>query len=144
MRKYDTTDEKKVLQASAGALQDLGFTIDKSETNLGVIVASKNRSAVNVGATTLAITADLASAILTRNYNANFYKNSDKEQKIQASMIINPSLSDKNMVVRVKFQSIVWNQSGQVSRFETIKDPKLYQDFFERVSKAIFLEEHKI
>lgn len=142
MRKYDTTDEKKVLQASAGALQDLGFTIEKSETDLGMIVAAKNRSAVNVGAATLAITADIAGAFF--GAPPNLYKQTDKEQKIEASMVINPSLSENSMVVRVMFQSVVWNQSGQVSRFETIKDPKLYQDFFERVSKSIFLEEHKI
>ena len=142
MRKYDTTDEKKILQASAGALQDLGFTIDKSETNLGMIVSSKNRSAVNAGAATLAFTADIAGALL--GAQPNLYRQTDKEQKIEASLIITPSLSEKAMVVRVKFQSIVWNQMGQVSRFETIKDPKLYQDFFERISKAIFLEEHKI
>ena len=144
MRKYSTTDDKKVIQASAGALQDLGFTVDKSETNLGMIVASKNRSASSVGQTTLAITADIASAILTRNCNANFYRNTDKEQKIEASLIINPSLADKATVVRIKFQRVIWNREGRVSRFETIKDPELYQGFFERLSKAIFLEEQKI
>ena len=59
-------------------------------------------------------------------------------------MIINPSLSEKSTVVRIKFQRVVWNQTGQVSRFETVKNPELYQGFFERLSKAIFLEEQKI
>ncbi len=142
MRKYDTTDEKKVIQASAGALQDLGFTIDKSETDLGMIVASKNRSAVSVGQATLAITADVASALF--GAYSNLYAQTDKEQKIEASLIINPSLSEKSTVVRIKFQRVIWNQAGLVSRFETIKDPELYQGFFERLSKAIFLEEQKI
>jgi len=142
MRKYGTTDEKKVIQASAGALQDLGFTIDKSETDLGMIVSSKNRTAVSPGQVTAAITAD-AACLLFGCYS-NLYGTTDKTQKIEASVLVNTSLAKDSTVVRVKFQTVVWNASGQVSRFETIKDPKLYQDFFERVSKAIFLEEQKL
>ena len=95
-----------------------------------------------MGQTTLAITADLACALM--GSYSNLYGQTDKMQKIQASLVVSPSLAQNSTVVRVKFQSIVWNQMGQVSRFETIKDPKIYQDFFERVSKAIFLEEQKI
>ena len=142
MRKYETTDEKKILQSSAGALQDLGFTIDKSETDVGMIVSSKNRTAVNAGQASAAIAADVACALF--GAYSNLYGQTDREQKIEASLIINPSLSEKSTVVRVKFQAVVWNQMGQVSRFETIKDPKLYQDFFDRLSKSVFLEEHKI
>lgn len=142
MRKYATTDDKKVTQAAAGALQDLGFTIDKSEMDLGMIVSSKNRTAVSPGQVTAALTADVA-CILFGCYS-NLYGMTDKAQKIEASVMVNSSLAKDSTVVRVKFQTVVWNVSGQVSRFETIKDPKLYQDFFERVSKAIFLEEQKI
>lgn len=142
MRKYDTTDEKKAIQAAASVLQDLGFTIDKSETELGLIVASKDRSAVNAGQVALALTADFLSA-LGGNYSSA-YSQTDKEQKIQSSLIVNPSLADNAMLVRVKFQRVVWNQMGQVSKFETLKDAALYQDFFERLSKSMFLEEHKI
>lgn len=142
MRKYKTTDEKKILQASAGGLQDLGFTIDKSETDVGMIVASKNRTAVNAGQVTAALAADVACALF--GGYSNLYAQTDREQKIEASLIISPSLSEKSMVVRVKFQTVVWNQSGQVSRFETIKNPKFYQEFFDRLSKAVFLEEQKI
>jgi len=142
MRKYATTDDKKVIQASAGALQDLGFTIDKSEMDLGMVVSSKNRTAVSPGQVTAAITADVA-CVLFGCYS-NLYGQTDKAQKIEASVLINPALAKDSTVVRVKFQTVVWNVQGQVSRFETIKDPKLYQDFFERVSKSIFLEEQKI
>ena len=142
MRKYATTDEKKVIQAAAGALQDLGFTIDKSEMDLGMVVSSKNRTAVSAVQVTAALAADVAGALFGCYSNA--YGKTDKAQKIEASVIINSALAKDSIVVRVKFQTVVWNVQGQVSRFETIKDPKLYQEFFERVSKAIFLEEQKI
>ena len=41
-RRFDT-DEKTMLSASAAVLQDLGFTIDESETDLGVIACSKDQ-----------------------------------------------------------------------------------------------------
>lgn len=48
-RKFETINEAKLLQASAGVLQDLGFNIDESETRLGVLVASKERDATETG-----------------------------------------------------------------------------------------------
>ncbi len=44
-RRIDGISEKDLLNASVGVLQDLGFEIDEAETKLGLIVASKDRSA---------------------------------------------------------------------------------------------------
>jgi hypothetical protein len=43
-RRFDTSDEKLMLQAAVGALQDLGFTIEESQAEYGIIVASKTAS----------------------------------------------------------------------------------------------------
>lgn len=40
-RLFDTTDRTLMLQSAVGVLQDLGFTIEESQVNQGVIVASK-------------------------------------------------------------------------------------------------------
>ena len=48
-RRFMTDNEEMVLAACAGVMQDLGFTIDESETDLGFILASKDRSAVEGG-----------------------------------------------------------------------------------------------
>ena len=40
-RRFDTLNEKKVIQASASHLQDLGFTLSESEVPLGVLVAGE-------------------------------------------------------------------------------------------------------
>jgi len=47
-------------------------------------------------------------------------------------------------IVRVTFQRIIFNERGQVSRAEQIKDPELYQKFYEKLSQAVFLEAHEI
>lgn len=46
--------------------------------------------------------------------------------------------------VRVTFQRVIWNTMGQVTQAEQINDLDIYQDFFERLSKSVFLEAHAI
>jgi hypothetical protein len=47
-------------------------------------------------------------------------------------------------IVRVTFQRIIYNTAGQVTKAEQIKDVKVYQKFYEKLSQAVFLEAHEI
>ena len=141
-RQYDTIDEELIISSCAGVLQDLGFMLEESETKLGLIVASKDRDATNAGQVALATLSVILSALGGSSSNA--YETIDDVQKIRASVVTKPSLDGSKMVVRVTFQRIVWNKRGDISRMETIDDSKLYQGFFERLSKSIFLEAQKI
>ncbi len=133
-RVFDTSSEKKLLTAGAGVLQDLGFNIDESETKLGVIVASKDRDAKEAGqvagAVFMAIMFGVVPAI-------------DQNQKIRASIVTYPS-GKKTTDLRVTFQRIVWNTQGQVSKTQSIEDSEVYREFFEKLSKAVFLEANDI
>ncbi len=133
-RKYETTDEGKILAACAGLLQDMGFNIDESETNLGLIVASKQRSAENAG--------QIVAAVIIAALGGGAMP-VDKEQKMRASVVTRP-IGENYIAVRVTFQRIVWNTHGQVTKSESINDPGVYQEFFEKLSKAIFLEGQEI
>lgn len=132
-RSFDTGDEKKLLTAGASVLQDLGFSIDESETKLGVIVGSKDRDAVEAGqvagAVMVAVLFGVAMPI-------------DKNQKIRASLVTRPNGKKSNL--RVTFQRVIWNTQGQVSRTESVEDAKIYQEFFEKLSKSVFLEANEI
>ena len=135
-RLFDTSDEEKVLSASAGVFQDLGFNLDESETDLGLIVGSKDRGATEAGQVFLAI---MVSAIggTTAVY--------DTTQKIRISLISSPAGENgERIAVRVTFQRVVWNNYGQVSRRERLNEPEMYQEFFDKLSKAVFLEAHGI
>lgn len=134
-RKYDTKDEEQILAAVAGVLQDMGFNLNESETRLGVVTASKKRSAVDTGQQVAAVFAALFGT----------YTPTDKEQVMQASVVTYPSVTGVNAtMVRVTFQRVVWNTQGQVTRAEAMQDPAMYQGFFEKLSKSIFLEAHQI
>lgn len=142
MRQFETTNEKEIISASAGVLQDMGFTLDDSETELGLVVASKDRDATNAGQVTLATMSVILSAIGGGVSNAFDYI--DKVQKIRASVVSRLNAEGNKMLVRVTFQRIVWNNIGNVSKMETLNDAELYQGFFSKLSKAVFLEEQKI
>jgi hypothetical protein len=137
-RKYETKDEAKILAACAGLLQDMGFNIDESETKLGLITASKMRSAENAGQIVAAV---LVAAALSRGAMPAV----DEKQKMRACVVTRPTGEQEGYVaVRVTFQRIVWNTHGQVTASESIIDPSVYQEFFDKLSKAIFLEGQEI
>ena len=48
--------------------------------------------------------------------------------------------SQDAQIIRVTIQRLVWDDEGNLSREESIDDPKVYQKFFDRLSKSIFLE----
>ena len=137
IRVYDTTNEKQILSAVAGVLQDLGFNLDDSETEVGFVAASKKADATNKGQVASAVILDIL-------VGGNNTSQCDKSQVIKASVITKPSLDGKKTVVRVTFQRIVWNMANQISRVETINEPAMYQKFYDSLSKAIFLEAQQI
>ncbi len=141
-RQYETTDESKILSACVGVLQDLGFTIDKGESHLGVIFASKDRAVDNGGQIAAATLMTVLSAL--GGSSANYYKEVEKNQKIRASVITQKNANGSKILARVSFQRMVWNMAGELSRIETLKEEDLYQGFFEKLSKSVFLEEQKI
>lgn len=143
-RGYDTKDEKKILSASAAALQDMGFTMDDSESKLGLVVASKDADASDKAQVALVTGGLVLCALAGGGVSTRAYDNLDDIQKVRASVVTNPGQSKKNTVVRVTFQRVVYNRAKQISKMETLQDPKLYQGFFDRLSKSVFLEEHQI
>lgn len=146
-RSYDNVSEDVVLAASAAILQDLGFAITESESRLGIVVGKKERSAANLAdaTTTTAIT------VLTLGmFNTNW----DQKQEVKASIVTQsypsqysqPQYSNFNnrgqakIVIRAAFQRTVWDSANDISKVETVDDPKVYQAFFDKLSKAIYLE----
>ena len=163
-RTIEGIDEKTLLAACVGVLQDLGFSIDESEARLGVIVASKNRSAVEPGHLAGDVLADaLFEAAFDALFDAVFGHHHDDDdddwdedevedivydvsQDIRASVVTRPALDSSGQprrdaqVIRITIQRSVWNSEGEISHSESIEDPQVYQQFFERLSKSIFLE----
>jgi len=135
-RKFDTKNEVELLSAGAAQLQDMGYIIDETEKDVGLIVASKDADATN-GAQ---IAEMIAVALLTGVSGPT-----DKTQKIRVSFVTIPAANNSGAyLARITFQRVVWNDHGQIARVETISDPKIYQDFFSQLSKSVFLEANQL
>ncbi len=132
-RSYGTQNEEMLLIASARVLQDLGFTLDESETKLGLITANKDREATSFGQIIgMAFLSALTGAPHTY----------DVRQKIYVTLV-----STKNHAngynVRIEFARIIWNNMNQ-ARIEKIQDEEIYKDFFDKLSQSVFLTANNI
>ena len=133
---FDTKKEDEILSASAAVLQDLGFTIEESETDLGVVLGTKDRDATEAGQVAGAV----VMAVLLGVYIPTDKEPKDKSLSHNTSFVENRD----TVAVRITIQRIVWNTNNQISKCETICDPEIYQKFFEKLSQSVFLEAHEI
>ncbi len=142
-RMFETKDEAELLSASAAVLQDLGFQVEESVREAGFLRAAKERSAREYGQyiSRFFVLVLSMGKVLTPV---------DLHQKISVSLVARPLNPDATrQEVRIIFYRVVWKGDGQVDRqyippgqqkMEMIRDPVLYQEFFAKLSKAVFLE----
>lgn len=132
-RVFETMDEARVLAATAGLLQDLGYILSESSSELGLIVGFKDRDATDLGQRfALALFGGMTAA-----------QQADWEQRVRISVVsrIDPT---RGTIVRATFQRLVYNQAGGLNRAETLNEPALYRGFFSGLSNALFLEAQAI
>jgi len=135
-RRFDTTDEQKILRTCAALLQDTGFNIDESETRLGILTASKERDATDAAQWAVYLTVSVLLGVPIPP---------DKDQVMKAFITTRPvGTAGQQVAVRVVFERIVFDTDHRITKIEALNDPKMYQSFFEKLSKALFLEAHDI
>jgi len=142
-RYFETRDSNELLSASAAVLQDLGFHIEESGRELGFLRAAKERSARTTGQMIGRI------AVLILSFGSALMP-VDLEQRIAATLVARPTDADATRhEVRIMFYRVVWKGDGVAGReyippgdqsMEMIRAPFIYQQFFAKLSKAVFLE----
>jgi hypothetical protein len=139
-RRYDGLEEEAILQASANVLQDLGYAMGDSELRLGILTGSKERDAIDGGEIAVSIFVALLTGTATPV---------SQDQTINVLLVVRPVLDSNGKAVkdshyvRVSFQRIVRLTNG-ATRVQTLKDPELYQEFHDKLSKSVFIEGQKI
>lgn len=139
-RRFDTKDELLVQQAAAGVMQDLGFTIKETSAKSGLLMGDKDRDAMETGQ----VATQMFFAVVIAAMGGKADPRYDQTQKIRVSVVSQPSADKAAMHVRVTFQRVVWDNKNNVSKIETIDDPKIYQGFFDKLSQSLFLEAHAL
>ncbi len=138
-KSYDTTNESEILSSSVATLQDMGFNIDEINRDFGVITCSKTRDARETGQQVGLFFLALLSG------NGNIMDSADHTQNIRATVVVAPKEKLKKVTdVRLTVMRVLRNHKGGVTGVENIKDKAIYQQFFDKLSKSVFLEENKI
>ena len=129
-RSYTSKDLKLVMKAVINALQDDGFIIKGADKELGFITATKE-----------ADVQDSTEAFLSQLFqgaNARYSKNSIVEASANVSEF------GRETKVRMVFQIKVIDNFGAPVDARQIEDPKIYQDFFAKVDKSVFIERERL
>jgi hypothetical protein len=133
-RTFDGITEPALLAASAAVLQDLGFVLDESETGLGVIVASKRRSARNAG--------EIAGKVLLGLLALQGPPPWAEAQNIRVSIVTRPAGGEfpGRVLLRATFQRVVYDSAQRIILRQQLNDDELYRAFFARLAQGVFLE----
>jgi len=140
-RRFDGIGEKQLLDAAVGVLQDLGFTVESSGAGLGFVQGTKEREAkapeqVLVLVIIAALAASQGGSVPAAQIR--------QDQTISVLLSVRPVRADDpgSHIVRVTFHNHVRQPLQHTAG--PLRDPALYQSFFALLSKAIFLEGHKL
>lgn len=151
-RMFETADATELLSASAAVLQDLGFELEESVRELGFLRAAKERSAREYGQdiARFVIWMITSPVLMSGRGTVPLMIPVDLHQKIAATLVARPLDSGVTRhEVRIMFYRVVWKGEGMggnqtfppgEQRMEMIREPKIYQQFFFKLSKAVFLE----
>ena len=134
-RSFDAATETQILASAVAVLQDMGYSIDEVEQELGIISASKRADATpeEKGRYVLYLLECLLSCTA--------WQMEPDEQLIDLTLAVFPrhGFTDSH-AVRLTIQRQVWNRAGQLSLQEPIEDEQVYQDLFVKLSKSVFYE----
>jgi hypothetical protein len=144
-RTFDVADESEILQATVALLQDMEYNLDTIEPPLGVLSASKVVDADSALQKAGLVAADVAIVILSvlsgSSPSGSAYAGADDEIGLTIMLVVLPSLArEGEYTVRITLQRTLIDKAERVKEMGVIDDPIVYQEIFERLSKALFLE----
>ncbi|HSB80786.1 MAG TPA: hypothetical protein VLM91_18545 [Candidatus Methylomirabilis sp.] len=133
-RHFETNAEERVLAACTTVLQDMGFQIDETSPRLGVLLASKVRD-TNL----LRPEARLAATVLSLGILSGLAV--DQPTKIEVGIVTRRvGQAEERVSVRAVFRKTPLPPNGPRGMSQTITQHEIYTQFFDSLSKALFLE----
>ena len=127
-RVFETPDDKAVLKAMVNVLQDDGYMIKDTNTELGIL------SAVKEYEEKLSFWAKLDAATSSAERRGELVKSSVVE------VSANISKHGEKCRVRANFQIKTIKRDGTTKKVHQIVDEQHYTEFFAKVHKGIFLD----
>jgi len=151
-RVFDTADEKMMLSTSAAVLKDLGFTLGEDHPELGFLTgvddkmseSSKKAAGLRVGAAVLG-NFGVFGALVALPMAMASEANGTQGRETTSAMLVTTRIGDgRRLMVRLSMQRVIYNDNGTLAMANVAADPKVYQDFFDKLAKATTLEAHAL
>ena len=144
-RKIAAPSEIAILTATIALLQDLEFNIDRIEKPLGVISASKISDADDKGEKTALFFLDflcVVGGVMSGSGGSCDQMSTAKDQQaLMLTMVVLPSLERQGeYAVRVTLQRIIYDKEGRVKVLQRVAKPEVYQEVFDKLRGALFIE----
>lgn len=161
-RSYEGSDEATVIKTLLNVLQDEGFLVHYGDMALGLLNANKTLDSASVNQYPVSLgSGQYHPGGLGIKPDYSYYSNTQPE-KFTLGEVNPPSgpfatSSDNNLIrsidatvnvskfgdkvkVRVSFQRKLLNMGGLVLDLSPLVSPKLYQEFFAKVDKGLFIQ----
>ena len=139
-RSFEAPSEIAILAATIATLQDMEYNIERIEKPLGVITASKISDADSAGEKTGLFILDLFCGVAGGG-GCDAMSSARDEQHITLTMVVLPSLARSGeYVTRITIQRVIFDKAARIKVLERIDDAETYQQIFENLSKAIYIQ----
>ena len=148
--RYEGVSEARVLAAGLSVMQDLGFTLEGSESRLGVITGSRKLTSHRPYGSKEYLSGILWTAFIPYLAPFTVYNAATgvkEPQLVRISLVTQPDnqSTPPACFVRVTAQRVVYHDEKHttVQAVEPLDDPRFFAEFFTRLSNSLFLAEGK-
>jgi hypothetical protein len=142
-RRFPVVDREAMMFASIGVLQDMGFKVSGGEQRFGLLLGEKTADVPGAGLTHAIGEAALitVTVLLSVAVGENLVMDLPEqvEQRIYVSLLVSDEPDSELTSVRISLdRDMIYDHGGFIPDHTEL--PLVYQEFFERLSKALYLE----
>lgn len=148
-RRYDNGDYQAVLNAGSSVLQDMGFKITGGERELGLLTGEKMADVTGAGPVHAIGEAALVTATLILSVMAgqDMVMNLPEQvaQRIHVSLLVTPDSGPTPGATTVRLsidRDMIYDHGGVIADHTEL--PLVYQEFFGKLSKSVYLEGERL
>jgi hypothetical protein len=145
-RRFDTEERSVVVNGSLSVLQDMGYSITSGDRQLGLVTAKKRAEVLPPGLDHAVAEAALVAATVLLSLLTGQDMVTDLPEQIEQTIFVSLLVSaedESQTLVRLSIDRDMRYDNGFIIPDHT-ELPLIYQEFFEKLSRAVFLEAHQL